>query len=127
MTTNYYFLVYSPAYVDSSANLRMTAERLVWGKCMNMGQSCIAPDYVLCTKEVESELIKECRLTMDRWYGNDWKSATDLARIVNTRHFDRVVRLIESCGRGKVAMGGGHDRDGLWIEPTIVGGGNITW
>jgi acyl-CoA reductase-like NAD-dependent aldehyde dehydrogenase len=107
--------------VDSSVDYKMTAERLVWGKCMNMGQSCIAPDYVVCSKAVEAELVKHCKLTMDAWYGSDWKKAKDLARIVNLRHFNRIKRLIHGTKRGKVVMGGEDDEQALWIQPTLVG------
>jgi acyl-CoA reductase-like NAD-dependent aldehyde dehydrogenase len=100
----------------------MAAKRILWGKCMNMGQTCVAPDYVICTKEVESAFLQASKEAMSQWYGSNWKVCPDLARIINKKHFQRLKTLIdEAVGNGaKVSMGGNTDEDDLWIEPTII-------
>ena len=71
---------------------------------MNVGQTCVAPDYVLCTKSVEAKLISEFKKIMKTWYGADAQKSEDQCRIITERHFDRLVGMIESS-TGKVAMG----------------------
>lgn len=96
----------------------MAAQRIMWGKCMNMGQTCIAPDYVLCTQDVEDKLVAEIKKAMFQWYGTDWQGQPDLARLINKRHFQRQVNFLHS---GKVVLGGNYDEKDLWVEPTVLG------
>lgn len=79
----------------------------------------MAPDYVICTKSMETKFLTAAKLAMDEWYGPDWKKAEDLARIVNLRHFHRVKDLLLSGG--EVGLGGKWDEEELWIEPSVVG------
>jgi len=72
-----------PVYIDSSAHLETAARRLVWAKCINLGQTCIAPDYVLCTQEVQTELIGLMRKILLEWYGHHPQDSGDLCRLAS--------------------------------------------
>ncbi|RYY18225.1 MAG: aldehyde dehydrogenase family protein, partial [Cytophagaceae bacterium] len=90
----------SPAIVDDTANLRDAAEKLVWGKFLNAGQTCVAPDYVLAHHTVRDALVQEMRAVLRRFYdpeGAGVKQSASLARIVNAQHFARVVGLLEDA------------------------------
>lgn len=78
---------YSPCYIDNSADLAIAAKRILWGKIMNAGQTCIAPDYLLCTKEVESKFIEEGKKVLKEWFGDNPRDSPDLCRIINQRNF----------------------------------------
>nr|QYV43142.1 FALDH2 [Colaphellus bowringi] len=107
----------SPVYIDSTADLDLTAARIMFGRLANAGQSCIAPDYVLCTKEIEAKFIEACKRCIKKWYGDNIKANVDYGRIVNRHHFQRIVKLLEGA---KIAVGGSHDINDLYIEPTIL-------
>ena len=109
----------SPAIIAPSANLDSTAMRLAWGKWSNAGQTCIAPDYVLCVKEHEQALVHKLKVYLQRSFGEDPQKSPDFGRIVNDRHFERVRRLIEPS---KVAHGGTSDAADRYIAPTILTG-----
>lgn len=113
-----------PAYVDARADPAITAKRIVWGKFMNAGQTCIAPDYVMCDTQVKDKLIEELKKTLRNFYGEDIKRSADYGRIVTERHFDRVVDLLKKQEKN-VVFGGAYDRDDKYIEPTILD--NITF
>lgn len=83
----YMYIIYSPVYVDNTADMEITARRILWGKCINLGQTCIAPDYMLCTKDVQEKFIQEAKKVIKEWYGDDAKNSPDLCRIINDRHF----------------------------------------
>lgn len=83
----YMYVIYSPVYVDNTADMEITARRILWGKCINLGQTCIAPDYMLCTKDVQEKFIQEAKKVIKEWYGDDAKNSPDLCRIINDRHF----------------------------------------
>ncbi|XP_074035963.1 aldehyde dehydrogenase, dimeric NADP-preferring [Leptinotarsa decemlineata] len=107
----------SPVYIDSTADLDLTAARVLFGRFANAGQSCIAPDYILCSKEIATKFIEACKRCMTKWYGENIKESPDYGRIVNRNHFQRIVKLLEGS---KIAVGGKHDIDDLYIEPTIL-------
>jgi len=86
---------------------------------MNMGQTCIAPDYLLCNKAAEDTFIKVAKEVMTEWYGSNIQNSKDLPRIINERNCLRLKKLLETT-KGKIAFGGKIDVDDLWIEPTIV-------
>ncbi|ODM94479.1 Aldehyde dehydrogenase family 3 member B1 [Orchesella cincta] len=111
----------SPVYIDDTVDYAITAKRILWGKCMNMGQTCVAPDYIVCTQKVASKLIPHFPAIMHEWYGDNWKAVPDLARIVNKKHFNRVLNLIKTAS-GQIIMGGETDESDLWIKPTIIVG-----
>ncbi|CAL8141229.1 unnamed protein product [Orchesella dallaii] len=109
----------SPCYVDESADFDLAAKRILWGKFANLGQTCIAPDYVLCSKNAEKAFLNMANVVLKEWYGDDLKTNTDIPRIVNARHCKRLKALLETT-RGKIVFGGDTDEKDLWIEPTIV-------
>lgn len=107
----------SPVYVDETVDLTIAARRIMWGKMVNSGQTCIAPDYVLCKRNIRDALVAKMCETLEEFYGTNPQKSPDLCRIVNVRHFDRLKALLNS---GKVACGGKTDADDLWIDPTIL-------
>jgi len=109
----------SPVYIDKDADIQMATKRIMWGKCINLGQTCIAPDYILCSKAVEAEFIKNAKKYLKSWYGEDIQKNADLARLVNANHFKRLVKLLDGT-KGKVAVGGERDSEDLFISPTLV-------
>jgi aldehyde dehydrogenase (NAD+) len=108
----------SPAIVHKTANVEVAGRRIAWGKWLNAGQTCIAPDYVLVDESVKDELIESIRTAVKDFYGDDPKASEDYARIVNGRHFDRLSGLLD--GGGEVAMGGQTDADSRYIAPTVL-------
>lgn len=108
----------SPVYLDKSADLEIAARRIMWGKCFNAGQSCIAPDYLLCTKEVGERFVKEAEKALKDWYGEKIKQSPDFGRIISDAHFKRVVALLS--GSGKVVLGGDYDASERYVAPTIL-------
>jgi len=111
----------SPVWVDNTADFAITARRLVWAKFINLGQTCIAPDYVLCTAAVRDRLVRAVVTVLEQWYGQDPQASPHLCRIVNTRHWDRLDSLLSSS-KGRVVVGAEQERDraDLFIPPTLV-------
>ncbi len=107
----------SPAVIDRDADLKSAARRLIWGKCLNAGQTCIAPDYVLVTPEQRDALIQAMAASLEEMYGSDRLNSIDYAKIINQRHFQR---LKEYLNNGKVALGGQVDEQAERIEPTVL-------
>ncbi|XP_075169944.1 aldehyde dehydrogenase type III isoform X1 [Haematobia irritans] len=107
----------SPCYVDKSVEMKTAVKRILWGKLMNCGQTCIAPDYVLCSKETEVEFIKEAKEILKEWYGDNVKDSPDLSRIINKANFDRLMGMMK---HGTIAIGGKSNANELFIEPTII-------
>lgn len=106
-----------PVYVDSSADFEIATRRILWGKCINAGQTCIAPDYLLCTKETETKFLETARKVLREWYGSVPKESPDFCRIINDRHYQRVAGYLKD---GKVAVGGSTDPNDKFIEFTIL-------
>lgn len=77
----------SPVYIDNTINLEMAVKRIIWGKFINAGQTCIAPDYLLCTKEISDGFIEIARKILEEWYGQNPKDSPDLCRIINQKNF----------------------------------------
>ncbi|CAD7077118.1 unnamed protein product [Hermetia illucens] len=107
----------SPCYIDNTADIPKTAKRVMWGKLINNGQTCIAPDYILCSKEVQNKFVEEAKKTIAEWYGQNPQESPDLCRIINNNHFQRLVGLLKS---GTIATGGRYDASERYIEPTIL-------
>lgn len=107
----------SPCIVDETAKIPLAARRIVFGKYLNCGQTCVAPDYVLCDRRVKDRLIEEIRRQITRQYGANPLENPDYGRIVNRKHFDRIMGLIDS---EKVIVGGGCQPEALRIEPTVM-------
>lgn len=108
----------NPAYVHGDTDTAITARRIFWGRLFNAGQTCMSPDYVLVRRGHQDALIDAMADWARATYGPDPRQSPDLARIVNDRHFDRIVGLLE--GAGDIAYGGDHDRATRYIGPTIV-------
>ncbi len=109
----------SPAYVAADADLTVTARRLAWAKWMNAGQVCVSPDFLLADAAIVAPLVEALKVALGNFYGNSPSTSADYGRIVNHRHFDRVVGLMARHG-GHVALGGDYDRATRYIDPTIV-------
>ncbi|MCZ7525430.1 MAG: aldehyde dehydrogenase family protein [Acidimicrobiia bacterium] len=107
----------SPVIVDRHANLEVAARRIAWGKYLNSGQTCVAPDYVLVDAPVEEPLVEHIREAVRSFYGPDPRRSPDYGRIVNGRHFDRLTTLL---GSGTVAFGGETDAAERYIAPTVL-------
>ncbi len=107
----------SPAIVDPSANLTVTARRIAWGKYFNAGQTCVAPDYVLVPAGQRAELVEKIQAAVLDMFGPAPAESRDYCRIINTRHFDR---LTEYLNQGDLVFGGQHDRDRLFMAPTLL-------
>ncbi|XP_013137411.1 PREDICTED: aldehyde dehydrogenase, dimeric NADP-preferring isoform X5 [Papilio polytes] len=109
----------SPTYIDSTVDIEVTAKRVLWGKFINSGQTCIAPDFVLCSKEVQEKFVNAARGVLKEWYGEDPQKSPDLCRIINSRHFSRLQALIDAS-KDKIAIGGQTDPTERFIAPTIL-------
>ena len=107
----------SPCFVTADANLAIAAKRIAWGKFLNAGQTCIAPDYLLVDRAVMLELLAQLRGAVTAFYGTDPAQSGDFGRIINDRQFDRLAALLES---GKPFLGGQHNRADRYIAPTIL-------
>lgn len=107
----------SPAWFDDDKRIGAAARRLVWAKYTNAGQTCVAPDYVLTTPERVPALVAALRNAITELWGADPAAGDEYGRIVTERHFDRLVGLLDD---GMIEVGGRHDREDLYIEPTVV-------
>ena len=117
----------SPTIVDETANITLAAETLMWGKFLNAGQSCVAPDYVYVHESVKSAFIAECQKVLRSRYGAtaaDQKQNSDMTRIVNQRHTQRVNALLsDAVSRGATVHAGGEvDLAQCYIAPTLLDG-----
>lgn len=111
----------SPVLVDADADLDAAAKRIAWGKYLNAGQTCVAPDYVLVHERLEAALVDKLRDVVRSFYGRDPRQSPDYARIVNERHFDRLSGLLAATS-GHVAVGGETTRSERFIAPTVLTG-----
>ena len=109
----------SPCIVDATADLPLAAKRIVFGKYLNCGQTCVAPDYILCEKSVKDQLVKELIRQIKAQYGDEPLKNRDYGKIINRKHFDRLCGLIDE---EKVVFGGSTDPNSCRIEPTIMAG-----
>ncbi|MAL18243.1 MAG: aldehyde dehydrogenase family protein [Balneola sp.] len=107
----------SPCIVDESADLETAARRIAWGKFVNAGQTCVAPDYLLVQSSIEKKFLENFENAVTEFYGNDPKKSPDYPRIVNEDHFNRLVGYLDD---GKVFLGGDTDSNGSYISPTVL-------
>ena len=112
----------SPCIVDETANLDLAARRIVWGKFLNSGQTCVAPDYLLVQEKVKEPLLERMAHYIRKFYGHWPEQANRYTRIVNERQFERLLGMLRS---GEPVIGGGYSRRKLWIAPTVLEG--VTW
>lgn len=112
----------SPCVVDETANLKIAARRIVWGKFLNAGQTCVAPDYVLVHQSQELALLAALKETITEFYGSDPAASPDYARIINDAHFTRLTDLLKES---TVYSGGSADASQRYLAPTLLQ--NVTW
>ena len=112
----------SPAFVDENADVKKAAREIVFGKFNNAGQTCIAPDYVLVHTNLHRAFIDEMQKTIQQFYGENPENNSDYGRIVNTKHFKRLEKMLD---KDAIVYGGTKNKEALYIEPTILG--NIDW
>ncbi len=112
----------SPCIVDETANLALAAKRIVFGKYLNLGQTCVAPDYVYVAANIKDAFLTEIKRQITAQYGKDPLKEDTYGKIVNRKHFDRISALIDGK---KVVFGGGRDEASLQIEPTVLDG--VIW
>lgn len=102
----------NPCYVDDNCDPQTVANRVAWFRYFNTGQTCVAPDYILCSPETQARLLPALQSAITRFYGDDPRASPDLGRIINHKHFQRLQGLL-SCGR--VAIGGQSDDSDRYI------------
>ncbi|MEG1778919.1 MAG: aldehyde dehydrogenase [Oscillospiraceae bacterium] len=112
----------SPCIVDNTANIKLAAKRIAWGKFLNAGQTCVAPDYLYVHKDVKSELINELKKSISKLYGDVPLYNDELPKIINQKHFMRLVNLMKN---EKVILGGQSDKVSEKIEPTLLA--DVSW
>ena len=111
----------SPCIVDDDIPLEYTAKRITWGKFINAGQTCVAPDYLLVNKSVKSNLLEKIKQSIDKFYGENPLESPDYGRIVNEQQFNRLSDLLKE---GKIVIGGDTKSEERYISPTVIEGVN---
>lgn len=107
----------SPCIVDETADINRAAKRIVWGKFLNSGQTCVAPDYLLVHSSVKERLVCAIKKYIKNFYGNAPETNPDYPKIINQKHFDRLLKLLQS---GHLAAGGQYDKNTLQIAPALL-------
>lgn len=113
----------SPVIVDKSADIKVAANRIIWGKTLNAGQTCVAPDYLIVHEDIKKELIDEMKRTLKTFYGTKMEDSQDFGRIVNHRHFTRLTTILEQ-DKDQIILGGATNPTTRFIEPTLI---EATW
>lgn len=112
----------SPCIVDSETHLDYTARRITWGKFLNTGQTCIAPDYLLVNSKIKDDLVAGIKQYIQEFYGDNPASSPDYGRIISPRHFERLSKLLNT---GEIVAGGETDPSQCYIAPTVITG--VSW
>ena len=107
----------SPCIVEESANIKLAAKKIVFGKYLNCGQTCVAPDYIYCDRKIKDQLVHEIKHQIKRQFKSAPLTNKTYGKIINEKHFDRITKLIDPS---KVVYGGKYDRTTLKIEPTVM-------
>jgi aldehyde dehydrogenase (NAD+) len=107
----------SPAIVEADARLKASARRIVMGKFINSGQTCVAPDYVLVHTSVKDELIRQMKDAIEHFYTTDPSTSYSYSKVINERRFDKLLTYLQ---QGTIVYGGRHDRSKLYIQPTLM-------
>ncbi|GLD61277.1 aldehyde dehydrogenase family 3 member B1-like isoform X2 [Lates japonicus] len=108
-----------PCFIYGQVNIAAAAHRLVWAKFFNAGQSCVAPDYVLCSPATKDVLVPALREALEDFYGKEPETCPDLSRIVSPRHWMRLMELLKRSS-GKIVVGGESNQEDKYIAPTVV-------
>lgn len=109
----------SPVIVHKDTSIKSAAKKIIWGKTVNSGQTCVAPDYIIVHEEVKERLIEEMKISLKEFYGDDIKRNESLGRIINDRHFNRLKNILEK-DKDKIVYGGQYDENDKYIAPTII-------
>ncbi len=112
----------SPCIVDHNVDLKLCARRISWGKFLNAGQTCVAPDYILVDRRVKAKLLTELKQSITDFYGRQVQNNLDYARIINEMQFDRLTGLMNA---GRIICGGEKDKETRFIAPTLID--QVTW
>ncbi|XP_061104094.1 aldehyde dehydrogenase family 3 member A2-like [Conger conger] len=107
----------SPCYIDKDCDITIACRRVTWGKFTNCGQTCIAPDYILCEPSIQDRVLEEIGKCVKEFYTDDPKACEDYGRMINQRHFKRVMALTEDS---TIAVGGENDESQCYIAPTVL-------
>ncbi|KAI5269599.1 aldehyde dehydrogenase family 3 member A2 isoform X2 [Manis pentadactyla] len=107
----------SPCYIDRDCDLDIACRRIAWGKYMNCGQTCIAPDYVLCEPSVQNQIVQKIKESVKAFYGENIKESPDYERIISLHHFKRILSLLEGQ---QIAFGGETDEASRYVAPTVL-------
>lgn len=109
----------SPCIVDGNTHLEYTARRIVWGKFLNAGQTCVAPDYLLVDRKIKKDLLEHLKQIIQEFYGTTPETSPDYARIINQHHFQRLCELLKT---GEIVVGGDTNPSDYYIAPTVIDG-----
>lgn len=112
----------SPCIVDETADIKLAGKRITWGKCLNAGQTCVAPDYIFVHKSKKNELVKEIISNVEDFYGKSPEQSPELPKIIHKKHFERLIKLIQT---GNVIYGGNYDEKTNKISLTLMD--NVSW
>jgi aldehyde dehydrogenase (NAD+) len=115
----------SPAYVDRSANIEVAAKRIAWGKLLNAGQTCVAPDYAMVDRVVHGPFVDALLRAVKAMYGDNPERSPDFPRIVSERHWDRLQALVERSSAARLVTGGTGKRETRYFAPTVLC--DVTW
>lgn len=107
----------SPCYIDKNCDISMACRRVTWGKYTNCGQTCIAPDYILCDPSIQDQVVEEVKKSIQDFYTENPKTCSDYGRIINQRHFKRIMALTEDS---TIVAGGENDESDCYIAPTVM-------
>lgn len=107
----------SPAIIDDTANLKVSAKRIIWGKLLNAGQTCVSPDYLLIQESIKDEFIKYLIEAIEDSFGVNQLQSKDYPRIINQKRFDKVASYLND---GRILFGGDSDKTQLYIQPTLM-------
>ncbi len=112
----------SPCIVNKDIEVEQAASKIIWGKFVNAGQTCIAPDYLYVHKEIKSQMVEALQKSIEKFYGDNPQKSRDYPRIINQRHFERLTQLIRE---DLIVHGGEFDSADLYIAPTLID--NVSW
>jgi len=113
----------NPCIVDNTANIKLAAKRIVWGKFLNAGQTCIASDYILAHKDIKNELVEALQKSILKSFGSNIKNSKDFARIATKANYNRLKEMLQG---EKLIFGGNTNDDDQYISPTLIDASSLT-
>jgi aldehyde dehydrogenase (NAD+) len=106
-----------PVIVTDDANIKLSARRILWGKILNAGQSCVAPDYILVHHKIKDQLVSEIQLCLENFFGKDQSQSPDFCKIINLSNLERLKKYLDN---GKIICGGEYNPDNNYFSPTLI-------